>query len=179
MALRQGNDHKPHRAVPFGAALFVEKMEDMMTEIIDIDRLKSDLSDHEGRRKKPYDDATGKELGQGDVIKGFITIGVGINLSDGLTDSEIDYLLENRVMRAISEFDRAIPGWREHSDGVQRALVNMAFNMGLPRLLKFKKMWAALAVNDYPEAAKEALDSRWATQVGARATSLAAQIEEG
>ena len=150
-----------------------------MTDTININQLKAALSSHEGRRTKPYDDATGKEFKQGDTLKGYLTIGVGINLSDGLSEEEIDFLLESRITRATSEFDRAVPDWREHSDGVQRALVNMAFNMGLPRLLKFKKMWAALAVKDYPEAAKEALDSRWATQVGARANALADEMREG
>ena len=150
-----------------------------MTETIDIAHLKNDLESHEGRRTKPYDDATGKTLQQGDTLAGYLTIGVGINLSAGLSEEEIDYLLESRIKRATDELDQAIPSWREHSDGVQRALVGMAFNMGLPRLLLFKKMLAALAVKDYDTAANEALDSRWATQVGARAIELAEQIRAG
>ena len=150
-----------------------------MVATISIDRLKNDLESHEGRRDKPYDDATGKELKQGDTLAGYLTIGVGINLSAGLSEEEIDYLLESRIKRATDEFDRAVPNWREHSDGVQRALVNMAFNMGLSRLLKFKKMWAALAVKDYATAAAEALDSRWAKQVGDRAIALVNKIKEG
>ena len=55
----------------------------------------------------------------------------------------------------------------------------MAFNMGVPRLCKFKKMWAAVYDDDYSTAAKEMLDSRWATQVKGRATKLANAMHNG
>jgi lysozyme len=55
----------------------------------------------------------------------------------------------------------------------------MAFNMGVPRLNKFKKMWAAVHDGDYPTAAKEMLDSRWATQVKGRAVKLSNAMHNG
>jgi len=57
--------------------------------------------------------------------------------------------------------------------------MDMAFNMGVPRLCKFKKMWAAIYAGDYNTAAIEMLDSRWATQVGTRAIKLSKAMEEG
>ena len=60
-----------------------------------------------------------------------------------------------------------------------RGLCNMAYNLGVPRLLGFERMWAALAAGDYERAADEALDSKWARQVGARAARVAALIREG
>ena len=50
---------------------------------------------------------------------------------------------------------------------------------GVPRLMGFRRMWAARAAADYETAATAALDSRWARQVGARATRVAALIREG
>ena len=58
-------------------------------------------------------------------------------------------------------------------------LLDMAFNMGVPRLGKFKKMWAAIEDGDMNEASKQALDSRWADQVGRRAESLAERLISG
>ena len=52
----------------------------------------------------------------------------------------------------------------------------MAFNMGQPRLAKFKRMIAAIKAGDWDRAAIEALDSRWAAQVGDRATEIAAML---
>lgn len=60
---------------------------------------------------------------------------------------------------------------------VESAIINMAFNIGRSRLAGFKRMWAALAAEDYAMAAREMLDSRWAKQVGNRATELARQVE--
>jgi lysozyme len=60
---------------------------------------------------------------------------------------------------------------------VQEILVNMMFNMGRPRLSKFKKMNAALKVEDWKEAAKEGRDSRWYRQVTNRAERLMSRLE--
>ena len=48
----------------------------------------------------------------------------------------------------------------------------MAFNLGIPRLNMFRKMWAEIEEEDYDTAALEMLDSRWAKQVKGRATEL-------
>ncbi len=55
--------------------------------------------------------------------------------------------------------------------------MNMCFNLGWPRLSSFKKMLAALQVKDYETAAREALNVRWAQQVGGRAQRIAHMIK--
>ena len=55
----------------------------------------------------------------------------------------------------------------------------MAFNMGQPRLSSFVKMIAAVKARDWTTAAIEALDSRWASQTGTRATKIAALLRDG
>ena len=54
----------------------------------------------------------------------------------------------------------------------------MCFNMGSPRVSKFKKMFAALEVQDYQTASKEMLDSKWANQVPNRARRLSEIMEK-
>jgi len=51
--------------------------------------------------------------------------------------------------------------------------------MGVPRLCKFKKMWNAIHNEDFINAAKEMLDSRWANQVKSRSTKLANAMHNG
>ena len=51
------------------------------------------------------------------------------------------------------------------------------FNMGRPRLSKFKKFNAAIAKGDWLEAAKEGRDSRWYNQVTNRAERLMIKLE--
>jgi len=137
--------------------------------MVDWDKLKQDLIRDEGVRLKPYTDSVGK-----------MTIGVGRNLDDmGITESEADYLLENDIGRTRIELDRVVPWWRDLPDAPGRALVNMCFNLGWPRLSKFKNMLASLQAGDFDAAAGHALDSRWATQVGDRATRVADLIRGG
>ncbi len=136
---------------------------------MNIEYMKSELRRDEGLRLKPYRDTVGK-----------MTLGVGRNLDDvGITAEEADYLLENDIGRAMADLDRNLPWWRGLSEARQRALVNMAFNLGLPRLLGFKGMLAALQAGDYAAAAREAIDSKWAKQIGARAQRIAMMLAEG
>ena len=55
--------------------------------------------------------------------------------------------------------------WCDFPQEVREILLNMMFNMGRPRLGKFKKMNEALYKRDWKETAKEGRDSRWYRQV--------------
>jgi lysozyme len=128
------------------------------------DRLREDLIRDEGLRAKPYRCPAGK-----------LTIGVGHNIEDnGLPAPIIEALLDHDIATSATELDRAIPWWRTLPEPAQRALVNMHFNMGWPRLSQFKRMLRALEARDWQGAAIEARNSAWAGQVGARAHRIAA-----
>ena len=58
-------------------------------------------------------------------------------------------------------------------------MINLCFNLGLPRLKKFVKALAAMEAGNYEEAAIEFLDSRWAKQVGSRALEVTHMIRSG
>ncbi len=123
----------------------------------------------EGLRLKPYRCTEDK-----------LTIGYGRNLEDvGLSSIEAEYLLENDIGQSMIDLDNALPWWRDLSDIRQEALVEMCFNMGLPTLLEFENMLAALETGQYAKASEEALDSKWARQVGDRALRIANMIREG
>ena len=62
-------------------------------------------------------------------------------------------------------------------DEVQQILVNMMFNMGRPRLSKFKNMNKALWNEDWERAAIEGRDSLWYRQVTERAERLMQRLE--
>jgi lysozyme len=110
---------------------------------------------------------------------GKLTIGYGRNLDDrGISQEEADFLFNNdfiNVLRELTEYSWYV----NQPDSVQAALVNMCFNLGLPRLKGFKRMIAALEVKNYTLAAQEALNSKWATQVGQRAKDVAVMLREG
>jgi hypothetical protein len=46
-----------------------------------METLEQQLARQEGTRYKVYDDETGKEIKQGDIVKGNLSIGIGWNIS--------------------------------------------------------------------------------------------------
>ncbi|GAB3123810.1 hypothetical protein GCM10027256_18490 [Novispirillum itersonii subsp. nipponicum] len=140
-----------------------------MNGTFDETALAADLRRDEAVRLLPYRCTAGK-----------LTIGIGRNLDDvGISAEEAAVLLGNDIRRVLAGLDRQLPWWRGLSAGRQRALANMAFNLGLPRLLGFRQMLAALQAGQWEEAARQALDSKWAGQVGERADRIARLIREG
>jgi len=133
-------------------------------------KLSDQLRIHEGVRKHVYLCSAGYE-----------TIGVGRNIADsglGLSDDEIDYLLENDITRCRKELETY--SWFSDLDEVrQDALINMCFNLGLSRLANFKNALSSMGVGAYADAAEHFLDSRWASQVGNRAQEVAHMIRTG
>ena len=129
-----------------------------------------ELSRDEGRRNQIYLDTVGKWSG-----------GVGRNLTDkGFSEDEIDLMLANDIAEAADSLDRVFPMWRtDLSERRRRLLLNFVFNLGESRAREFKKMWAALQLHNYEEAAKEMRDSKWAGQVGVRADRLIEMMEQG
>jgi lysozyme len=112
---------------------------------------------------------------------GVLTIGWGRNIQDkGLHPSEIELLLSNDLDDAEADAKRWLgAAWDELDDPRKAVVVDMAFNLGASRLAGFKLLRLALIDGDWKRAAAEMRDSRWAGQVGARATELAAIMETG
>lgn len=130
------------------------------------------LKRHEGVKTHAYKDHLG-----------YITVGVGRCLEDGigvgLSEDEIDYLLLNDIKRCSLELNTEFD-WFSGLDAVRKdAMINLCFNVGLPRLKGFVKALAAMKAQDYETAADEFFDSRWATQVGNRAVEVCAMIRTG
>tara|TARA_Y100000356_G_scaffold103497_1_gene89054 strand:+ start:153 stop:527 length:375 start_codon:yes stop_codon:yes gene_type:complete len=111
---------------------------------------------------------------------GFLTIGVGRNIEErGLSDDEIDYILNNDVNIATDELVKTFDWYPDLDEVRQRVVIDMVFNLGMPRFQQFKKMIQALDDGDYKEASIQMMDSRWASQVGARAERLRDMMETG
>ena len=113
-------------------------------------RLHDMLIRHEGLRLKPYRDTKNK-----------LTIGVGRNLDDvGITREEALELLNNDIARVRREVGRAFPWFAKLNPVRKNIVLNMVFNLGLPRFHRFKKTIAAIKVKDWEEVARQMLDSR-------------------
>ena len=108
-----------------------------------------------------------------------LTIGYGRIVDElggiGISPDEADLLLRNDIDRTIQECEQW-DWFRDLQPSQQSVLIQLCFQLGYPRLTKFKRMLAALAEQDYETAADELLDSRFAEQVPRRAARLAEQM---
>jgi len=89
-----------------------------------------------------------------------------------VSEERIKECLSHDIDVVCSELDMKDPWWRNLSDNRQRVVANMCFNLGHPRLSKFKKFIGAMQISDWETAAVEMMDSKWAGQVGDRAVRL-------
>lgn len=112
--------------------------------------------------------------------RGFNTIGYGFNLdSDGLPPEVADLWLKIIMTDTIHNLIRVIPWFTELDEARQGVLINMAYNVGIAGLLKFKKMLKALGDGRYDKAADEMKDSSWYSQVPNRANELISIMKSG
>lgn len=131
--------------------------------------LEQQLIRHEGLRDKPYEDSVG-----------VLTIGVGHNMeTHPVAQDIIMRWLREDIEEAKNGLFQSFPFVATVERVRQEVFINMSFNLGITRLRGFKKMWAAVERGDWEIAAKEMIDSKWARQVGKRATELAEQLHTG
>lgn len=121
------------------------------------------LKIHEGYEQYPYK-----------CSLGVVTIGYGRNLEDrGLSEEEAAYLLQCDVKLAEVELRDQYEYFWYLSNQRKAVMIDMMVNLGASRLSTFKKMHKAIEDKKYDLAAFEMLDSKWSTQVGNRAITLA------
>jgi lysozyme len=134
--------------------------------------LENRIRTHEGESPFAYQDSMG-----------YWTIGIGKcvdkRAGSGLTVDEMLYLLRAEISACKQQLQSY--HWYIILDEVRRGvLVELCFNIGLPKLLKFTKMLLALGVLDYYMAAKELLNSAWASQVGpTRSADMEKRLRDG
>lgn len=114
---------------------------------------------------------------------GHWTIGIGRNVDVngglGLSEKEVDFLLEQDIERVIKELSTEYV-WFNHLDDVRKdAMIDISFNLGQTKLRKFVKALEAMKMALYATAAQEFLDSDWSRTVKGRSVELAAMIETG
>ena len=130
--------------------------------------LVNNIKIEEGFNGKPYTDTTGN-----------VTVGYGTNLSIGISKEEAEQLLQHRLQANGKQLEAEWPPFDKLPRGVQAALVDMSYNIGVHELLKFHKMLDALQRKDYGAAADEVLNSEYAKQVPSRAKRIAEEIRKG
>ena len=143
---------------------------------MDIEQLRETLKVDEGIKYEIYKDHLGyPTFGIGHLIvesdqEYGEPVGTGVHLN------RVNEAFDEDVSVMIDEAKKLFPDLEDLPEEAQQVIVNMTFNMGRPRLSKFKKFIAGVNAGDWEKAAVEMMDSRWAKQVGSRAERLRDRI---
>jgi len=128
-------------------------------------RLRQNLIREEGLELKPYYCTANPPK---------LTIGVGRNIEDrGISEETAYQMLDEDIDLCIDELKVGIRRFEDYPEAIQETLVDLCFNMGIGRLLKFSRTLAyleeGLETDNYTKAAVELMNSNYAKQLPSRA----------
>jgi len=127
------------------------------------------IRSHEGLKLEPYECTEGK-----------LTIGYGRNLEDkGISLVEAEIMLNNDVTDVYTELLQKVDYFDILPIHVQSVLIEMAYQMGVSGLFKFKQTLLHIQNNDFESASVEMLISKWAKQTPKRAQTLSNLMKGG
>lgn len=136
-----------------------------------IDELTTQLRRDEGEVLSAYQDHLG-----------FWTLGIGRLIDSrkggGITREEAAYLLRNDISKVDKALQVALPWFPTLSEARKGVLLNMAFQLGISGLLKFKNTLKMIEQGEYAKASNAMLDSEWAKQTPERARRLSLQMAQ-
>lgn len=137
--------------------------------------LKQQIKRHEGEVLEIYRDSLGlKTLGVGHLLiedDDHYDWPVGQRVDQEVVDAYFEIDFATHVVETIHVFGDSIEFYSLPED-IQHVLVNMCFNLGAPRLSKFRKMLGCAKRHEWNEMATEMEDSTWFGQVGRRSKEL-------
>ena len=139
---------------------------------MNIDKLREQLEIDEGVKYEIYNDHLG-----------YATFGIGHlvlesdpehgqEIGTKVSEERVIEAFEKDVQTVLDECKVLYEDFDDLPEEVQQIIANMMFNMGRPRLSKFKGMKAGVDARDWNKAADEMVDSGWYRQVTNRADRL-------
>ena len=102
----------------------------------------------------------------------------GKPVGETVTQERVQSLFNLDIAITIEDCKRLYPDFDELPEEAQLIIANMCFNLGYPRLSKFKDMKAAVNARDSAAAGAAMIDSRWYTQVPNRARRLVDRMKK-
>ena len=143
---------------------------------MDLQRLREDLEIDEGVKHEIYLDHLGlPTFGIGHlVLESDPEHGQPVGTE--VSNDRVIEAFESDLVGVMSDCERLYSDFGDLPEEAQQVIANMMFNMGRPRLSKFKGMKRGVDARDWNVAADEMIDSRWYRQVTNRADRLVQRI---
>lgn len=102
----------------------------------------------------------------------------GKPVGTAVSDKRVQEAFEADITITLEDCKKLYEDFDELPEEVQLIIANMLFNMGLPRLSKFRDMKASVDARDWSSAADAMVDSLWYNQVRSRADRLVQRMRE-
>tara|TARA_B100000214_G_C23392280_1_gene367720 strand:+ start:43 stop:483 length:441 start_codon:yes stop_codon:yes gene_type:complete len=139
---------------------------------MDIEKLREEIKYDEGSVNEIYLDHLGlATFGIGHLVTEWDEE-YGWEVGTPVSEDRCNEVFDSDIQIVLADCEQLYPDFNELPEEVQRIIANMMFNMGRPRLSKFKGMKAGVDARDWNKAADEMVDSRWYRQVTKRADRL-------
>ena len=143
---------------------------------MNIDKLREEIAADEGEVHEIYLDHLGlATFGIGHLVRDDDPES-GLPVGTPIDDDRVVKAFESDIETVLSDCNKLYPDFNDLPEEAQRVIANMMFNMGRPRLSKFKGMKSGVDARDWDRAADEMVDSRWYRQVTNRADRLVERI---
>jgi lysozyme len=139
---------------------------------MNIDQLREELKVDEGVKYEIYLDHLGlPTFGIGHLVLESDQEH-GQLVGTAVSEERVNECFEKDIEQVLSDCKTLYSDFDSLPGEAQLIIANMMFNMGRPRLSKFKGMKAGVDSRDWNKAADEMVDSRWYRQVTNRADRL-------
>ncbi len=143
---------------------------------MNIDQLREELERDEGCVYQIYNDHLGyPTFGIGHLVTGHDKEH-GWSVGTDVEEDRVREVFEQDVQTVLSDCEILYPDFYDLPEEVQLIVANMMFNMGRPRLSKFKGMKRGVDSRNWEQAADEMVDSQWYRQVERRADRLVVRM---
>ena len=143
---------------------------------MDLEKLREEIAYDEGVVHEIYLDHLGlPTFGIGHLVRDDDPES-GLPVGTPVDNVRVVEAFESDIKTVLSDCIKLYPDFDDLPEEAQRVIANMMFNMGRPRLSKFKGMKSGVDARDWNRAADEMVDSRWYRQVTNRADRLVTRV---
>ena len=150
---------------------------------MNVDQLRKELAEDEGCKYEIYLDHLGyPTFGIGHLITEkdpeYKALSLDTYVGVKVSETRVNEAFEADIEQVLNDCTRLYDDFYLLPEEVQLIIANMMFNLGYPRLEKFKDMYFNISTRNWQGAANEMVNSKWYRQVTNRAERLVQRMRQ-